>query len=209
MPRNPARIYSVAAWLIAYCCSHFWDTSACAFHVLDQPTYSPDRVLREVLNVWSGAKMKTSYSAAIVSLSNTGHWLFKNRETLLKNDVCVSVWPSAIFMSFSQALVLHLKPAYFMPCAQIHTHPHVHPSVHVHSVACFFLSFLTCSCWLFLHPFLLPHVLPFLLTPTHLLARSLTHSLTHSRCHLYWHSHTHSLAHSHACLFTLFVSSHL
>jgi hypothetical protein len=46
--------------------------------------YSPDKVLREVLNMWLGAKVKTFSSAAIVSLSNTGQSLFKNRETVEK-----------------------------------------------------------------------------------------------------------------------------
>lgn len=207
---------------MTYCCSHFLNTSASTFHVLDQLAYSPDRVLRAVFNtrMWLSAKVKTFCSAAIISLSNTGHW-FKNGQTLLRNDVCLS--SASLCMAFYNFCHSHghwfytcnLHILLLMLCLQ-HTHPHVHPPMLVHCVVCFLLSFLTRLCWLFLHPFLLPHVLPFLLTPIHLLARSLTHtdsltrtdsltlthshwlSLTHADSHSQTHSHTHLLTHSYS-----------
>jgi hypothetical protein len=86
MPRNPAKMFSVNCMtdclMLFTFFKHFSMYST--FHVLDQVTYSPDRVLRERLNMWLGAKVKKFCSAAIVSLSNTGYWLFKNRETVEK-----------------------------------------------------------------------------------------------------------------------------
>jgi hypothetical protein len=87
-------------------------------------------------------------------------------------------------------LVLHLKPAYFMPSALSATHLSTCSSTHAWSLCCLF-------------PLVFPHLLmlavPLSLPPPPSFTAIFTHSyplaclLTHSLPHTQWLPHTHSL----------------